>query len=82
MTVNLIHVLRLVRRLGAEIKTMVGRFFGIADVIVTVGEYLDRAEPECYKRYIRSMAVNVIAFNDLSLFKYRDVRFSVMVHVL
>ena len=63
-------------------KTMIGRFFGIADVIVTVGEYLDRAEPECYKRYIRSNAVHVIAFNSRRLFKYCDVLFSAMIHVL
>ena len=82
MTINLKHILRLVRRLGAEFKTMVGRFPIIENVIVTAGEYHDRAEPECYKRFVRSMAVDVIAFNELSLFKYRDVLFSAMIHVL
>ena len=82
MTVNLKHVLRLVRRLAAEFNTPVGSFSRIENVIVTVGEYLDRAELECYKRFVRSMAADVIAFNGRRLFKYRDARFSAMIHVL
>lgn len=82
MTVNLKHELRLVRRLGAESKTMVGRLPVIENVIFTVSEYLDKAEPECYKRFVRSMAVHVIAFNGRLLFKYCDIRFSAIVHAV